>query len=77
MLLEEVEWLCLCALECMYCLEPQFSKPVNLYLPPGHAKQQPKQWRFSEVFAEKLWRSKRKTHNDFAVEDQQAHLLND
>lgn len=39
LLKEDVEWLCLGALECMYCLQPQLSKPMNLYLPPGHAKQ--------------------------------------
>lgn len=73
---EEREWLCLCALEGTYCLQPQLSKSVNLCLPPGHAKQQSPVQMFSEEFAEKLWRSKRKTHNEFAVEDEEAYLLN-
>lgn len=73
---EEVEWPCLRALERMYCLQPQLSKPVNLCLPQEVLNSSPV-WRFSEVFAEKLWRSKRETHPEFAVEDQQAHLLND
>lgn len=36
---EEVEWLCLRALERTYCLQPQLPKPLHLRLPPGCAKQ--------------------------------------